>query len=55
MARLFDDTSSEYLQASSPEAVVQPVLTHCDRLLRRDIEWTAFAMQEACSKQIAWS
>ena len=44
----------DYLQVGAPEAVVQPVLTHCDRYLRRDVEWTSFAMQEACSKQVTW-
>ena len=44
----------DYLQVGAPEAIVQPVLTHCDRFLRRDVEWTPHVMNEACAKQMAW-
>ena len=45
----------DYLTAGAPEAVVVPVLTHCDKMLpvlSKDRSVGAF--EDACSRQAAW-
>ena len=47
----------DYLQAGAPEAIVQPVITHCDSLLHASgaaAERTAAAFEHAASSQVEW-
>ena len=45
----------DYLQTGAPDAVVQPVLTHCDRLITEAVrERTHEAFAFAAQKQVEW-
>ena len=45
----------DYLTASAPEAVVQPVITHCDRMLPASSkDHTALAFENAAAAQANW-
>ena len=44
----------DYLTAGAPEAVVQPVLTHCDKMLPHQKDLSVGAFEAASTHQAAW-